>query len=234
MPSTPGSDDDLDPPTLLDALESAFGLRFGGESLSFRTVGDVFQAVRTRFPPSGTGGRTATVLAADILGAALSEPGAPRAPAPGTRMDRAAGRSPRRFLDRLHRASGLRLPGPDPGLQGHAGACAVVAGPVWTLASLVTAPGWWWTGLLAAAAGIVLVRRDPGRLPPDCRTLRGLAARAATLNLRRLEAAGAAIGDDELWETLLAVLVRYTDLPKTAIGPGTAILRPQSGQAAAT
>jgi len=222
-------DDNDDRVELTEALGAAFAMRFGvAEAAACRTVGDVFQVVRSRFPSSREGVEgCATAMAFYRVRQALSDPGARSLLTPSASIDGLAGRRGRRFLRKLGRRSGFQTPRWKATLVGQTGGWMMFAGLIWLLLTAIVARHLWYTGVTVGVLGLVLVLLDPGRLPADCRTLGGLARKIAVLNFGRLHVQGAKARDRDLWAALVEILSEYTLLPKAEIHPGTLILRGQ-------
>ena len=226
MQNTLGLDDDLDPIELQEALEVAFGIRFGAtEAAACFTVGDILHVLHTRLAPPQEGATgCATAMAFYHLRRALGHSGTGGPPRPASDLALLSPTSPRRLLADLSRHSGLRLPRWQSSLVGQIGGWMIVAGLAWLLLTAVIAPSLWFTAVATMAAGSGLACIDPGRLPADCRTLGELARKAAGLNFGGLAAEGAKIRDKDLWNALVEVLSEHSLLPKAEIHPGTLIL----------
>lgn len=225
MRSTLALDDPDNRVELTEALEAAFAMRFSvADAAACRTVGDVFQILRSHFPPSreGTGG-CATAMVFYRVRQALADLGGESALTPTSDIEHLAGRRGRSFLERLGQRSGLRSPRWEATLVGRTGGWMMLAGLVWLLTA-ADARHLWYTAVASGALGLALVLLDPGKLPADCRTLGGLARKMAALNFGNFHAQGAQARERDLWAGLVEILSEHALVLKAEVHPGTLLL----------
>ena len=230
-PNTLGLDDDIEPVEVLDSIERAFGIKITeAEAERCHTVADVYNLLVGRFATvDASADRCVTSMAFHRIRAALGDPEA----GPRTSLASLSGLPPKRLFLRLRQATGLVTPAPALASTGLAGAWSVVAGLLMILPSIMLAPRVGWlvpVGLIAA--GIALIRLDPGRLSPNHSTLGGMARSVAALNFGKLVEQGGISGPQTLWSALVEVLAQHSTLPKTQITPRTVLLASQLREAA--
>lgn len=212
-------DHDLDPVEALTSLEKAFAVTIRDEdAVRCATVGDVYDLLHSRFAAKlGAPGSCMTSMAFYRLRRALRS-GHPDVDfRPDTPLVRLAGRNPRRFLRRLERDSGLRLPGPQARWLSGAG-CLLAIAAMCGMALLVVThgpPTSYFASVAGLALGVALGKFDPGALPGECATLGDLATRASTLNYGILAQSGGAVRPGELWNALTDVLSEFSAIPTT-------------------
>jgi hypothetical protein len=224
-----GLDDDLDDVELLQDIEAAFGLRFTDtERGNMNTVGDIARVLADRMPAgAATQVQCATAMAFYRVRRALAAATATDMNLrPETVLRDVTPLSPRRLLAHLSSETGLRMPRQRLSVYGWSGLAVLALG---VLSSNLAAHGafLWTIPVAVVAAGSLLLHRDPGRLPDDCRTLGGLARKVAALNLGSLLAQGAAGRPQDIWAALVEVCTQHTGLPKADIRPDTLLLHKQ-------
>jgi hypothetical protein len=215
--------------SLVANLETSFSIRFTDAEVSaWRTVGDIYGILRSRVPSSGKrAGRCATAMTFHRLRRALSDLSIDATLRPDTPMKGVAAFTTKALFNQIRARSGLRLPRPRVALWGTLGAWFILASVIGLITTAVFGPQLWLVPVFAAALGIVLVRLDPGEVPPDCQTLGDLSSKVAGLNFGKLSQEGAEPRDKDLWNALVEVLSEDTLLPKSEIRRETFLLQKQ-------
>jgi hypothetical protein len=229
MPTTLGLDDDLDPNEVVADLEVSFGFRFtDAEASACRTVGDIYGIICSHFSRRGDGaGRCATAMVFRHLKRAFSDLSINAKLRPATRFDDFTTLTAKALFKQIRVRTGLRLPRRRFALRGMLGGWCIFAGLIGLLATTGFDSHLWPIPVLTAAAGMILVLLDPGKMPADCQTLGDLSRKLAGLNFGQLSAAGAEARDRDLWNALVEVLSEHSLLPKSEIKPETLLLQKQ-------
>lgn len=227
--NTLGLDDDLDTFKVVSNLETSFGIRFtDAEGSAWRTVGDIYNTLRSRVSNSGKrAGRCATAMTFHRLRRAFSDLSIDTRLRPDTPVKGITSLTAKALSTQISARSGLRLPRPKVALCGTLGAWSILASFIGLVTTAVFVPHWWPVPMLAAALGIILHRLDPGEVPPDCQTLGDLSRKVTGLNFGKLSDEGAGLHDKDLWNALVEVLSEDTLLPKLEIRPETLLLQKQ-------
>ena len=227
--NTLGLDDDLDTFKVVSNLETSFGIRFtDAEGSAWRTVGDIYNTLRSRVSNSGKrAGRCATAMTFHRLRRAFSDLSIDTRLRPDTPVKGITSFTAKALSTQISARSGLRLPRPKVALCGTLGAWSILASFIGLVTTAVFVPHWWPVPMLAAALGIILHRLDPGEVPPDCQTLGDLSRKVTGLNFGKLSDEGAELHDKDLWNALVEVLSEDTLLPKLEIRPETLLLQKQ-------
>jgi hypothetical protein len=169
-------DDGLYAVEALQQIEHAFDIKLAdGEAENVRAVGEFFDILLGKMTPNDGALKCATAMSFYRLRAGLRRLGHGGPLSPGADLSFLEDGGAQANLGKLGRESGLDLPGTELTMAGCAAALAVFAGM--PLIGLWLVPGLWgaWPGLaLGVLAVLLVVALDPGRLPPDCRTLGGL------------------------------------------------------------
>ena len=200
---------DLDPEwgaiDLLEEVEASFGIKIEGAVVEqIETVGDLYDAICDLTPEwDNQQGSCASSVAFYRLRRALVQIDRKSI---SPRMDLPLhGTTPSKLFSLLERQTALRLPSAPlttPGviggmlfLIGIIGGVIALFDTAWELAA---------GGAVMAAAGVALLKVDPGSLPVGVQTLGDLVTRAVPLNAQKLAEMGARLPDRWTMLTVLA------------------------------
>ncbi len=235
MPNSLGLCDDVDDVELIEDIEASFGVTFSGEeTVTWFTVGDIFESLRRRFPDTAVAGeKCATSMAFYRLRRAIPERQDTSRLRPHTPLESLTQLSAKEWLRLLGNRSGLRLPRYVLSWRGMIGVYMIVASVITAFGLLLGAArmGEAWLGLapfVLAGIGVMLIRVDGGVFPKGCKTLGELARRVVTMNFGYFLAEGADPREGGLWTALVDLLAQHTQLPKLEIASDTWLLHRQS------
>lgn len=231
MPNTLDWVGDGDDISAVRDIEEIFEIAFSpAELVAMQTVGDLQDLVLAKLPADRDMGKCATAMAFYRLRRALNarEPNVRITPA----TDMAAFRAPwiRQFFRDLERQTGLSLGGPAHTWIGSLGWTLVLLPLMLVLPTLLVSvfasvSPWFWAALIVMfAAGILLLRFDPGRLTG---TVGDLVRKAADRNYGRLMKQGAKGRDAEIWRLLTETLAHESRLKPDTITRETVFFRSQ-------
>lgn len=236
MANTLDWDDDLDSCVALEAVEKCFDIDLC--DLDLRHVyrmGELFDVVWRKLPGDRTGRKCASAMAFYRLRSAL-------ALASWRFRERTGPQSDLAWLDRFYTRAfvkdvedqcGLRLPKPRLTWMGKLGWWAVLLPVAWFPFRMLADRFEW---LVPDGAGIAyflsivllawaLTKFDPGRLPKDCTSMRGLVDETVRLSYGRLVRHGADARKEEVWRMLRIVLAAHSVLPAKEMTRDTVLLR---------
>lgn len=231
-----GFDDGLDSVELLQDIEADFNIKFeDDEAIAMETVGDLFDAILAKVPPTATG-KCASAMAfyrlRQVLGDANLKPSSDLTylNAPGAKA----------ALADLQAKTGLNLPGVRYARLGNIGCTTAMVGG---LASAVTlfvifeshspvALTILVAGAMAMIAGTAAVKHDKGLLPETCETLGGIARQTAVMSYGLLVRRGARARQAEMWDILATILHAYSNVPAAEINRDTTFYKGQKRKTA--
>ena len=227
---------DLDPEwgaiDLIEELEETFKFKMTNEEAErCCTVGDVYEVLRSHTEGwDEQSGNCSSSMTFYRLRNALG-PDYRRSITPSTPLI-SIGLKPSELFDVLSKRSGLRLPSHSLNRLGMIGSCLMFAGVILSIVALFNSH-WLVAGAFAliAGVGLVLVWRDPGRLPNGIVTFGDLVTRSAPLNAMRLQEMGGKPSDR--WSVLTAIAAEYGQLQPNAISPETFLHRKSLDEALA-
>ena len=210
-----GDGDDID---LIEAIEQSFQVRFGDETASLTTVGDLHEALVARIEPAAAPGLCATSMAFYRLRRALAPIARPALRiAPETRLAGLVEPSPRRLFAHLARTLEIKIPAPPLSALGWTGVGLVSVGAILAVAAIVWRP--LWPALLLLPLGWALARLDPGAY--GTMSVGDLARALATDNFDHFARRGADRRPDAVWRTLCALIEAETGFEAARIAPQT-------------
>ena len=200
---------DLDPEwgaiDLLEEVEASFGITIeGAVAEQIETVGDLYDTICDLTPKwDSQRGSCASSVAFYRLRRALvhiyRKSISPQMDIP------LHGTTPSKLFSLLERETGLRLPSAPLTTPGFIGGMLFLIGIIGGMIAMFDAA---WevaaSSAVMAAAGVVLLRVDPGRLPVGVETLGDLVTRAVPLNAQKLAEMGARLPDRWTMLTVLA------------------------------
>jgi len=235
MANTLGLDDDLDGVEVVIEIEKAFGVKIENrEAEAILNVGQMYDLLLRKIPPNVADGKCASAMAFYRLRRAIADVGNEKKFLPNTDLSFLEKGRTKTSYKRLEKLTSLRLPAlevsPTAGVGCLLSVCAFVVIAVLGLTHVINWPGW--TMLMALGAGIAVLYVDPGRIPTECRTLSGLAEKAAALNYGKFIKLGASHREQDIWTNLARVLAERTNLPEGEITRETFFLQSQLKKAA--
>ncbi|CAL77307.1 hypothetical protein BRADO3527 [Bradyrhizobium sp. ORS 278] len=249
MLKTLGLDDELDPVEVVIDIERAFDIRISdAEAHDMFTVGQMFDLLRAKLQRQDADRKCASAMAFYRLRRALNEGAVGIGRSPSSSLGPLERIYTKPFVTSIEETTDLRLPRPAASLMGRIGGGLALLAFFGVLATLaigvcstifsIPVPGpptKVAIALLVAglAAGLILTKADPGRLPKTCRTLGDLATKAAHLSYGRLVKQGADSRDDQIWRVLTEILADHSGAPARQIARETFFLESTSRETAA-
>lgn len=224
--NTIGLDDDGDDVEVVVQLEGAFSVGISdSEAAACWTVGDLYDLLGRKIADERAAVRCGTAMAFYRLRRTLRALGVQGRLEPATPVAVLASVPSRVLFRDLRRSTGLHAPDGRLTWIGRIGVLLIAAALLMSVLAVAVVPQLLLWSPLTFATGWLLVRRDPRRMPADCRTLGDLARRLAALNFIRLRDEGARVRDRDLWDALVEVLMRFGSItPRSAITRETRLL----------
>lgn len=229
MPNTLGLDDDLDSVEIIRDIERVFDISISNdEAERIFTVGEMHDLLLKKISPNDIDRKCASAMAFYRMRSALQRLGYGERLAPDSDIRAIEVGRTRINLKEIENSSGLRMPKKVPTkfylflLTG--GFFAILTWAIFIkhgLFIIFLAILLWFL-----FSRLVLHYFDPGKLPANCKTLRGLTKMAATQNYGRLVRMGARHTDEDVWKNLIEVLSHYA-LKKSDITRQTYFLQSQ-------
>ena len=243
VPNTLGLDTICDPDDLVLAVESAFSVKFRKEEAeAIVTVGQMFDLLVKKIARGAEDRKCASAMAFYRLRRALAKraPGSIRL-SPSSDLSWLTHAYTKRYVRRLERETGLKLPKPVPTQIANFGSIGVImaslSGLFLVLLAAALAASNSQYAIFVARAGLILlpgggilgmltVSLDPGRLPKDCERLRDLSRKATKLSYAVLIDQGADASEKRLWQMLVDVLSDFAHYPAVTINRDTLFIDP--------
>jgi hypothetical protein len=201
--TTIGLAGDLDDVELIEVIESSFGIDFGDSTVEWYTVGDIHDALLSRFPVRSAR-PCATAMAFYRIRASLRRmSGIEKRISPSTKLAALTDTPPKRLFIQLSEELGVaNLPAPM-SWRGDAGAIALMLGlpGVFLVAAFFHSL---WPALLLIPLGLALIATDVGAY--GTMTVGDLAHTAVSRNFSRFASIGAASGPTDIWQALIALI----------------------------